>query len=290
MESPKLDVLMITYNRADYTRLALTRLLDSCDETMRVWVWQNGSDPATLAVVNSLRNHPRFHHLQHSLENKRLREPTNWFWKNSTAPYVSKVDDDCLVPWNWGARLMAAHESNPGLGLIGCWHFYPEDFAPELAEKKIRTLSGNHQVLLNCWIGGSGYVMKRKCVKDLGLIRDEESFPAYCIRLALRGWQNGWYYPFLYQEHMDDPRSANCVFKNDEQFLAQRGLSAVQNNVRSLAEWAEQLRNSAHYVQAADPDPRKHIGWRRKFHGLKTRATRWLGQGRFRPAGGHHSL
>lgn len=33
------DVLMITYNRAEYTRRALARLLDTADETMRIWVW-----------------------------------------------------------------------------------------------------------------------------------------------------------------------------------------------------------------------------------------------------------
>lgn len=268
---------MITYNRAEYTRLALTRLLDSCDETMRVWVWQNGSDPATLAVVNSLRDHPRFHHLQHSPENKKLREPTNWFWENSTAPHVSKVDDDCMLPDGWGRTLLNAHAANPELGVIGCWRFYDEDYIPTLAEKKLRTLKGSHRIMANCWVQGSGYAMKRACIEQQGPIRESESFPAHCIRSALAGWQNGWYFPFIHEEHMDDPRSPYCAIKTDAEFMAQRPLSAINDNVETLAQWAARVRHMAYLVQEASPDPKAHSGWRRKLGGLKRRFGRLLG-------------
>ena len=43
-----IDILMITYNRPEYTRLSLERLLATCDESMRVWVWHNGTDEETL--------------------------------------------------------------------------------------------------------------------------------------------------------------------------------------------------------------------------------------------------
>ena len=33
-----IDILMVTYNRLEYTQRSLPRLLDSCDESMRVWV------------------------------------------------------------------------------------------------------------------------------------------------------------------------------------------------------------------------------------------------------------
>ena len=49
---------MVTYNRPDYTRLALTRLLETCDERMSVWLWHNGDHQPTLAVTRELSAHP----------------------------------------------------------------------------------------------------------------------------------------------------------------------------------------------------------------------------------------
>ena len=94
------DVLMITYNRPDYTRLALSELLARCDASMRVWVWHNGDDAETLALVRSFEDHPRFHRFHHSEQNVGLTAPTNWLLADATGAYLSKVDDDCVVPLN----------------------------------------------------------------------------------------------------------------------------------------------------------------------------------------------
>jgi hypothetical protein len=272
-----LDILMITHKRPEYTRRALARLLGSCDERMQVWVWHNGTDRATLQVVETLSTHPRFHRLHVSPENKRLREPTNWFWSHAQGDYVSKVDDDCLLPDGWGQTLMKAHEANPKLGVIGTWRFYDEDFVPSLANQKIRALNGGHSLMRNCWVQGSGYVMKRACVKELGLLRSDESFPGYCVRSARAGWENGWYYPFIHEEHMDDPRSPFCAIKTDAEFMAQRPLSAIQDNVQTLDEWAARVRYMARIVQEASPDPRDHTGWRRRLRSVPGRLKRWFG-------------
>lgn len=38
----------------------------------------------------------------------------------------------------------------------------------------------------------------------------------YFLRMALSGMINGWHYPFVVQEHMDDPKSAHSMVTNDE--------------------------------------------------------------------------
>jgi glycosyltransferase involved in cell wall biosynthesis len=275
--SDTLDILMITYNRADYTRMSLARLLESCGEGMRVWVWHNGQDAETLEVVRGFASHPRFHTLHISPKNERLRGPTNWFWAQSDAAYVSKVDDDCLLPDGWAQTLLSAHRDNPDLGVIGCWRFYEEDFVPDLARRKIKKLQGGHELLRNCWVQGSGYVMRRDCQEALGPLGPAESFTGYCVRVALSGWQNGWYYPFIHEEHMDDPRSPYCLIRTDEQFMAQRPLSAIQDNVTTVAEWASRVRYMAKVVQHASPDPRNYVGWRRKARSIPVRLGRLLG-------------
>src|SRR5688500_2847859 len=111
--SAHVDILMITYNRPRYTQLSLTRLLETCDESMRVCLWHNGEHSETLEVAKSLANHPRVHEFHHSHVNVRLREPTNWFWQHANGNYLGKVDDDCLVPTGWAQTLRTAHEAEP---------------------------------------------------------------------------------------------------------------------------------------------------------------------------------
>lgn len=262
MSDKTIDILMITYNRPAYTRLSLTRLLETCDNSMRVWLWHNGSDAATLEVVQSLKNHPRVHRFHHSPENRKLREPTNWLYSESKGAYVSKVDDDCLVPAGWAQKLREAHEAESQLGVVACWHFLPEDFIPELASPRIATVGGGHRILRNLWVGGSAYLMKRACVNRAGPIRDDESFTSYCIRLARYGWLNGWYYPFLCQEHMDDPRVPHTALRTDADIAANLPLSAQQRGVTTIAAWQAQLLKSARHVQEAPLNPSYYSKWR----------------------------
>ena len=266
-----IDVLMITYNRPAYTRLALTRLLETCDEGMRVWIWQNGSDPETLQVVRALADHPRVHRFHHSEVNRRLTAPTNWLFSESRGEFVSKVDDDCLMPQGWAETLRRAHADEPRFGVLGCWRFPDEDFRREAAQRKISMHAGGHRILRNCWVEGSGYLMKRDCIAETGLLGEKTSFTNYCIELARRGWVNGWYFPFLYQEHMDDPCSAHCELKSDEDLLASPPLMAQRWGVRSLEEWRRCFRDEAVFLQTCSPDPRAYVGWRRKIGGVRKR-------------------
>jgi len=273
---PSVEILMITHKRPDYTRRSLSRLLDTCDGDARVWVWQNGSDVETLEVVRSFRGHPRLAKLHESEENIGIRDPTNWFWKESEAPLLGKVDDDCLMPPGWIEKLASAHATNPTFGSIACWHFREEDFAPELAAPKIREFAEGQQLLVNFWTQGTGYLLKRDCVEANGYIGREQSFTGYCVQLALAGWTNGWYLPLLPHDHMDDPRSDFTMLRNDGDLRRFAPLSAQTNRVDTLKEWGEQLQRSARLVQTASIDPRDYRGARRWLRRMKQRGRRLL--------------
>ena len=209
------DILMISYNRPFYTRMALSQLLETCPASVRVWVWHNGEDPDTLAVINSMRNHPRFFCFYHSSKNQKLREPTNWFWDNAKGDYLGKVDDDCLMPDGWGERLLDAHKADSRLGILGSWPFLLADLREKLVARKTIKLSKS-EIMQNPWVGGSGYLMKRACLERCGLLRSDEGFTSYCMRVARAGWVNGWLLPMILMDHMDDPRSEHTVFRTDE--------------------------------------------------------------------------
>lgn len=257
------DILMITYDRPQYVRLSLQRLLDTCDDEMRVWIWHNGQDQATLHTAKSFLNHPRVAEFHHSGENQKLTAPTNWLWENSRATFVSKVDDDCLVIPGWADVFRRAHRDHPGFGVIGSWRFLDEDFDYRLAKRKIRAFPGGHRLLENLWVQGSGYLMKRRCVEEQGLLRQGQSFTDYCVQLGLRGYTNGWYYPFVREEHMDDPRSPWTGLNSDEDLQRRLPLSAQQSGIRTLSQWEGQLHRSARYLQAVSADPRNYRGWRK---------------------------
>lgn len=265
------DILMITYNRPDYVRITLPRLLETCGESAKVWVWHNGEDEETLETVRPFLTDARVARFHHSRENLRLLAPTNWLQSESKADFCSKVDDDCLLPVGWISRLAAAHADVPQLGVLGSWRFRPEDYRPDLASVKLVGYRGGHQVLRNHWVQGSGYLMKRECVERCGPMKPGDSFMGYCIRLARAGWVNGWIYPFVQEEHMDDPRSPYTRLRTDEDLLIRMPLTAQRLGIHALTEWEAAVRQSAYAVQAAPLDLAYYKEWRRRARALRAR-------------------
>lgn len=259
-----IDILMITFNRPEYVRLSLSHLLSTCPPDARVWLWHNGTDEPTLDVVEQLRRHPTVHRFHHSPENVGLASPTNWLWAESTGDYLSKVDDDCLPDVRWLTTLRTAHQDVAEFGVIGCWRFPDEDVDQRLVAAKLARYPGGHQLMRNHWVQGSGYLAKREVVDKVGPIPDNGSFTSWCLSAARLGYVNGWYYPFIPEDHMDDPRSPNTIYHTDAEFLARRPLSAKATGATTIAEWVEQMRHSARVVQAASLDLREYQGWRQR--------------------------
>ena len=271
------DILLITYNRPHYTHLTLKRLLETCDDSARVWIWQNGDDEETISAVAPFLDDPRVFRYHHSRENVRLRDPTNWILSEGVGSYVAKVDDDSLVPHDWLDVLRRAHRDEPKFGALGCWHFMPEDFRPDIAEKKIRTFAGGHRIVCHPWVQGSGIVFKRACVERVGLVTENSSgLTVLLMRFSTAGWINGWYFPLLWLEHMDDPRAPHTLIKTDEDLLRHLPLSASNRGSMTVEQWDEQLRQSALELQRLPSDPRYYAPWRRKLRALTAPLARAL--------------
>lgn len=263
----KLRVLMLTYKRTEYTRLSLRRLCETVPEYGRITVWDNNSGPEMRTLLESFEGHPRIEKIVYNSDNSRLRGPTNRFWEEAQdAEFLSKVDDDCLVSPGWCETLIKAHSDIPEAGVLGCWRYLDEDFVPALASRKIQAF-GNHRIMRNCWVEGSGYIMKREVYERIGKLRDQESFTGWCVRVAAEGYVNGWYYPFLFQEHMDDPRVAHTGLRTEEDFQRLRPLSAGTFKLRNLEDWTRWLRQDARKQQERSFNPQHYLGWRSKLRG-----------------------
>ena len=253
------DVLFVAYNRPGYTAKSLPSLLESASPGVRIWIWQNGPDQETLEVVRSYKDHPFVHRYHEEPENVGLYPAVAWVLGEGNGRFVSKVDDDCTLPADWVSRLVAIHERNPDVGVLGCWRFQDEDFDEELASKKLRQLEGT-QLLENLWVEGSGFLLKRRALDVVGGLRRGEGLPLLFKRTARAGFINGWVYPFIHQDHMDDPRSPNTLLRTDDDLLRNLPISAQRKGVRDLASWTSQLRQSARFVQAASVDLADYYG------------------------------
>ncbi|MEQ8845215.1 MAG: glycosyltransferase [Phycisphaerales bacterium] len=254
---------MITYNRAGYVRLSLPRLLETCRPDDRVWVWHNGTHQETIDAVREHEGHPNIAQVHFSNENLKLREPTNWFWAQAGAPFLGKVDDDCLMPDGWIDRLIEIHNDSEQAGILSCWPFLAQDLQDDLVARKMVRLGG-HAVMANPWVGGAGYIMKRQCQERCGPLGETEGFTTYCMRVCRAGWAVGWPMPPLVMDHMDDPRSQHTVFKTDADVLAHRGLTATWRGIDTVAGMTERVREAALELQTGSSDWRDYLGWRGK--------------------------
>jgi hypothetical protein len=260
MNEMVIKVLMITHNRPEYVRLSLERLCGPALKDLTVTIWDNGSDRETRDIVKQYEGHKRVEQVVYNKKNELLRVPTNWFWeKNPDADLLGKVDDDCLVPENWTDVLEEAHKEIPQAGIVACWHFLPQDFQYQLAKNKIQSF-GRHQIMRNCWVGGSGYLMKRSVLGKNGLLRPQETFTDYCIRAAAAGFVNGWYYPLLCQEHMDDPRTLHTAIRSEDDFRRLVPLSARTFGITTREQWIQRMVVSSRRLQEYSIDPYDFIG------------------------------
>lgn len=208
----KIDLLLVTYNRLEYTKLALSSILADSTEEFSLTIWDNASSDGTPDYLKEIRDE-RIKEVVCSPRNVGQTAALNEIWSKSTADLVGKLDNDCLVTPGWTRKLAKAHADIDDLGVIACWHFFPEDLDHTAARHKIQQF-GDHRILRHPWTCGTGLLMKRKTFQSFGPFQDKAT-TSYWLKLAAAGLINGFYYPPVYQEHMDDLRSAHNVMRRE---------------------------------------------------------------------------
>ena len=276
IENPFIDVLFVTYRSPERAKLALDRLLDISEGRFRIWVWHNGDHEETMRIPQRAHELGLLHRFHHSEENVRLIPAMNWVFREGTLPYVTKIDDDAIMPPGWPGPIIDAHENDPRLGVVGSWRFHPSDFEPDLASKKLQIMGGGHIVMRNAWTEGTSLVMKRACIDDIGLIPESSSFPTYCLDLTRQKWINGYHYPFVRYGNLDDPRDPDTLIHSDEDLLERMPLSVKANSLGTADELVAQLRRSAITVQTAPYRGKDWSGWRQLLRRARRRALRFI--------------
>ena len=225
------DLIFITYNRLQYTKLALTSVLADPEEQFNLTIWDNGSADGTVDYLKSEVNDRRIVEIISSPENVGQIAATNEVWGRSKADLVGKLDNDCLVTPGWTRTLAEAHRDIDNLGVVACWHYFPDDFDYERAKHKIQDF-GRHRILRHPWTCGTGLLIKRETFQRLGPI-DGEATSGYWLKMAMAGHVNGFYYPLIFQEKLYI-RLKNYMLKDTKAFQIEFNRGGIKCNYSKI--------------------------------------------------------
>ena len=205
-------IVLPTYNRLEYTQKTIARLLEDQGEEFDLYLWDNASTDETADYLTGLKD-PRIVEVHISKTNEGQVGAMNWAWSKTKAELVGKLDNDCLPTPGWTRIFAQAHKDIPMLGSLAMWHFPLKEFDDDLAKHKIHSFS-DHQIFRHPWTCGSGFIMKRSAFQKMGTWKPGRyvGTTSYFLKMALAGYINGWYYPLVLQEHMDDPESEHSFF------------------------------------------------------------------------------
>lgn len=273
-----IDLVFITYNRLSYTKLALEQILADPNEEFSLTIWDNASTDGTVEYLKQQVSDPRIRDIHFSSSNIGQTAAVNAAWSRSKADLLGKLDNDCLVTPGWTRTLAQAHSDIDELGVVACWHFFEDDFDAARAADKIQTF-GRHRIFRHPWTCGTGLLVKNQTYRQLGPI-ESKAMTQYWLNMASAGYVNGFYYPLVYQEHMDDPKSSYSLIKNDVDFLNARqttvGLAAGRyDSLDGRFQWRQEIIRNL----LDDPyDPAYYTGLGHKVRQLK----RKLGLGKNR--------
>ncbi|HLB73758.1 MAG TPA: glycosyltransferase family 2 protein [Sedimentisphaerales bacterium] len=274
-------IVLVTHNRLVYTRKTIARLLEDPQEQFDLYLWDNASNDETAEYLNDGVKDSRIKEVIISKENVGQTGAMNYAWSKTKTELIGKLDNDCLVTTGWTHILAGAHEDIDEFGALACWHYPLEEFDEKAARKmgKIQTF-GNHQVLRHPWVCGSGFIMKRATYQEQGpwQVGCDVGTTYYFQRMALSGYINGFYYPLVLQEHMDDPKSRHCLVTDDDSLCEMYDVTYTlrTNKIQDMkARWARRpliLNN----LNSGTWDVKYYVGWRAKLRKARAKMRRLL--------------
>lgn len=258
-----IDLIFIAYNRLLYTKLALPALLADPTEEFSLTIWDNGSTDGTREYLSSVDD-PRVIRKVFARENVRIHGAVNDLITKSSADLVGMIFDDIMVTPGWTRPLVKAHADVPEFGMIGSWHFAPEEFDYERAKHKIQKF-GEHRVLRHPWTGVGAGLVKLKTMRECGPLKSS-STTQYWIRMARKGYVNGFYLPLIYAEHMDYPWSEHYAFSSRLREGIEVGTTAKRQGICTLEDakaWHQVVLGT---ILDGPWNVRYYVGWRAKLN------------------------
>lgn len=189
-----IDILMVTYNRRDFTEKAINHIIERTSRPFRLVVVDNASKDGTRGYLQALRKMGIIDKLLLNNENVGLQKAKNIGLEHIKSELYVDTDNDCLVPapnsfgQDWLSLLeglmekysdFAAISLRPQV-LVGVGPIFKD--APEVVENNLA--------------GGSFRIMRKKAVDEVGGWADYFENRAeewnICTKLRKAGWKVGY--------------------------------------------------------------------------------------------------
>ncbi|MDH3502907.1 MAG: glycosyltransferase [Nitrospirota bacterium] len=185
------NIGMVTFNRLDFTKAAITALLQYTCFPHVITVVDNGSTDGTPEYLQALHQQGFITHLILLPENVGIAKASNLAWSQAPdAEYYLKLDNDIVIQKpGWLSNMVDVIDRIPELGAIA-YSFEPVNYpVREIRGLPIRPKDGN----LN---GACTLIPKRThqtlgfWCEDYGLYGEEDA--DYGLRIQLQGLQNAY--------------------------------------------------------------------------------------------------
>ncbi|HVX12039.1 MAG TPA: glycosyltransferase [Pirellulales bacterium] len=245
---PKCLLLMVTYNRLEYTRLALEAVLTLDYPDLQVVVWDNASTDGTVEYLRDRLDGAANVTIIASPSNRGVVFPMNEVWSSdSGAELLAKIDNDTLVPPELLKRLAECHVRSKQFGVLSGFHFREEGEA--LAEEHRIKSFDSMRVLPQPYVGGCAVMMRREVFSKLGAIGCRTDAPQngpfmdsgwtmYQQLMTNAGLINGYPWPPIHVDHMEDTRSPHCIRSEDHQrYKRQERGMGLEEFTKELCVW-----------------------------------------------------
>jgi len=201
MDYPKLVLHQAVHNRPEYTELSIRSIGQRTLWPNFDWVVSAiACDPQTTGVLDDLRREFGFS-LQTYTQNVGQWAACQKAWDMTTAPLLSHIQNDILVPWAWVHGLFEGFEAFKPF-LIGAFHFGIHEF-PKRDEEHPNGIG----ICYVSHIAGTAFLLHRDDWYTYGRIATGHpiyGFTQYQAQAAKRGAKIGYMYPPVKITHMDE--------------------------------------------------------------------------------------
>ena len=112
-----ISVVIITLNRAEWLKDALTSLTRQSRQPDEVVVVDNGSKDHTKDVVLSFRGRLNIKYVYEPIRG--IPHARNASIRNATGDIIASIDDDCVADENWLKQIEIPFIKDPNIGVVG---------------------------------------------------------------------------------------------------------------------------------------------------------------------------
>lgn len=171
-------VLLVTYNRLEYSKRALESILKDPGMSVHVTICDNGSTDGTVEWLESLKMDPVFGVVSkvNSGHNYGLAAVMNWFFdRYKEYPFVVKVDNDTVLPDNWLRDLMDVMTDPNRVQKLGavsgtCLRPNGDTFKDWVDKYMVTKTFRGHQLHFNSYVLGTGVLINMDMIRERGLL------------------------------------------------------------------------------------------------------------------------